>query len=1385
METACLRIKFTPHLQKNPKGDSKCCLEIVPEVSCLQNLDKLIWRQETNFIEYTIPMTYKVILKKRQALKDASDDAVKTYHSCVDLLLTSSKSTLNLGSGDVSKIISDTYILHRAINDFKSKQYFINSLTDEIKDSDKNPVYHKSTCTSVPLESLKTTEDTNIKEDKVETKTHQGDISENIMLEDKLLNKITNTETIYSVFSETLQSENTIKVAAPENNSVFANMNNQQAVVDQIVQNLAFEVEAIPKNKSSRSTSVSQSTPLNVKIKVRKKEDTLYQPDISTLSDGTEVTTRRVRLVSSDRTIMNFDVFMEAEFEKKPTRKFHKHVFDKLKPGICLGADDDDEYVYMPSSSYSANITTPAVSTKSDGTLKQTFTLSKKTYQTYTSSKEPVQKWPFGRCKPGGCLDPPFGEDKYSYKPSTRSGPENNDTEPNTSTLEGTNDDVESVVSNEQTPVKIRDEDARTDSKRNSFFDGAFFKKKRRSSDKSTSTLDKTESITKLNHLESPKDSMSEGSNSIITYPPKISTDLRISDDKAIKSRGPSEERSRKSFNDFHSEPYFIPPKGINRIKDKDTLKQKDSPKPRSSDVSASKSNRKDSIKMFIPIPIPVPMPEKVEPQDDTLPTLDENAVDKDIMADEELKEISNLRPESVTVDIEDRPSRLKNEVLANVQKPAMSLSVSNSQDIKTQPDENKDSEKNLKEIDRMKEQEASNQKHSPKRRSSDVSESKSFGKEVTNIPILIPVMLPVISSKTEPKVDDTRKEDALPKQDKNAVNEIRTPDEELKEPIDLRPESMAQENKPLILESVDLAKAEQPVVYPNDSNASSIKAQPDEKEYSENSIDRDTETDDFLTPIPVPVKVESNVDSTLSESKSSKNSVSPVPKSDEERDSISHKNLRTRNDSIDEEPSQSETTLSEAPIIKERMKSDSKIEQITEQTIKPGDEDSRDFKTEDNISSLPSLKEEEDSFSPSSKEIDKILNLPSLNNEGDTKQLYVDPNVTTITPKEAESENQSATDKDFEVEKKISDPDKDHENDQLEKPLLSEAKDEMTTLPKEVINHRQSSLSEVSKFPRKDERASYIISPIPIEKTEPPKNFGENKRGTSERSIFDKPITNGIDHANKIDNDKVPIPSTANAELIDLKTDIYYLEEIPQASSEKKSDRIPSFDKHVHQGTGLSGLGIMQKPSKSSDDAGLESSTTSISTLKSVLKKELLSIELGFHSFINDKNMRVLRTFDTASVPSRFPNDSVTVIRSQIRISSKEIRISIDSDHDLSIQIKKANANQRVSISDSGFITVDSDRSTKHTPPTQGNARSANSQEQQKVQSDVPEYSVIDLYERELMPLQTIIKNLRDEIDVLAAQQTTFKDNMFCPHKSKLPRLVHSHKKCIGCVKK
>ncbi|XP_022120277.2 uncharacterized protein LOC110996760 [Pieris rapae] len=132
MATAAICLKFTS-LAKNK---SKCCLEIVPEVTNIQNIDQIKWRESTDSIEYLVPITYKIILKKHNTIKD--NDAVRFYHSCVDLV--PSWSHEDLAYGDISKNISD-HLIDRSYNKINacvslSRPNALNNINEKPKDLD-------------------------------------------------------------------------------------------------------------------------------------------------------------------------------------------------------------------------------------------------------------------------------------------------------------------------------------------------------------------------------------------------------------------------------------------------------------------------------------------------------------------------------------------------------------------------------------------------------------------------------------------------------------------------------------------------------------------------------------------------------------------------------------------------------------------------------------------------------------------------------------------------------------------------------------------------------------------------------------------------------------------------------------------------------------------------------------------------------------------------------------------------------------------------------------------------------------------------------------------------------------------------------------------------
>uniref|UniRef100_A0A2H1WQK2 SFRICE_018112 n=1 Tax=Spodoptera frugiperda TaxID=7108 RepID=A0A2H1WQK2_SPOFR len=121
-----------------------------------------------------------------------------------------------------------------------------------------------------------------------------------------------------------------------------------------------------------------------------------------------------------------------------------------------------------------------------------------------------------------------------------------------------------------------------------------------------------------------------------------------------------------------------------------------------------------------------------------------------------------------------------------------------------------------------------------------------------------------------------------------------------------------------------------------------------------------------------------------------------------------------------------------------------------------------------------------------------------------------------------------------------------------------------------------------------------------------------------------------------------------------------------------------------------------------------------------------------------------------------------------------------------MSIRIKKPDTNQRVAIDESRLVPDNAKViKQKSTDPSGGETiTSKTNKSEEATQNRELEISILEFYEQELIPLQLVIRNLRDEIDVLAAQQLVFKDKIFSANKTKT-RAVHSNKKCYGCLKK
>lgn len=109
------------------------------------------------------------------------------------------------------------------------------------------------------------------------------------------------------------------------------------SVVEQIVRSLSFEVEAVPQHNIIHLTTTTKSAPLNVKIRVRKKDEAGLRNGILSLPkpERPDSIPERVRLASSDQTIMSFNVVMEADFQK-PVKKPRKKILGIFKASEYL-----------------------------------------------------------------------------------------------------------------------------------------------------------------------------------------------------------------------------------------------------------------------------------------------------------------------------------------------------------------------------------------------------------------------------------------------------------------------------------------------------------------------------------------------------------------------------------------------------------------------------------------------------------------------------------------------------------------------------------------------------------------------------------------------------------------------------------------------------------------------------------------------------------------------------------------------------------------------------------------------------------------------------------------------------------------------------------------
>ncbi|KAF9423078.1 hypothetical protein HW555_001382 [Spodoptera exigua] len=1242
-------------------------------------------------------------------------------------------------------------------------------------------------------------------------------------------------------------------------------MYSQKDIVEQIMQQLAFDVEAVPRN--------------------------------------------------NDQTIINFDIYVDAEFDKKPPpRKTRKQIFDMLKPGSRVRALEDDD-TYIPSSSYSANIIEPSQTTKSRSTLTHTFTLSKNVNQDHTvKTQSGEQKYFFGKCKPGGCLDPPFSEDKYSYKPSRKPEPEKNIPENVILTEEKTPDKeiVECDTDSIKQPNILRNrEGSKGSAKQNSIFDGSFFKKKRKSNEQSTNTppLEQKDSIVNIFQGEPSINSPSTHSNSIITYPPKISSGLKVSDHK-IKS--PSEDKPRKSSNE-HSEPYFTPPKGVARDKEDDKIKRNET-KRHSSDKDTP---REYKLPGFMPVPIPIPRKSnkpdaEISAQTNVIWTSNDNKI----------AEIVNSEPS------QDLPDNVNSK---STQTPYLQLQDSSTGDavvdpiksfkmvfldpivVGQPPNKNEDTESKSSLIVDL-------QKNELKELSKIISAGKTF--EVTNLEKSETIEKTDSKNDTEPQSDNEAefKKDKYPMENIekkifpisiNIIGETEVkPDE-----INLKQTNSGQ-NVPVTehyLRSGDSKSTDtQSPLQTETSEVKVIDSIPEDIEKY-NSISDLTHSDAQSLDAPevkarksIPEDMEKHnsiPDLTHSDTQGPETSKvkarESIPEDVEKHNSISDqthsdtqgpetskvKGRKSNPEDIEKHNSvsdltNSDTQSSDASEVKARESIPEDIEKhnsisnqihsdaqnLDTSEVKARKSNPEDIEKHNSVSDLThSDTQSSGAFEAKARESipEDIEKHNSISNQIHSDAQNVDTSevkarksnpediekhnsVSDLTHSDTQSSNTSevkareSIPEDIVKHSSISEPKysdtqrlTNKSDDKAKKPIIVDIENrysDQKRLKKSFDSETDTDKSEIQKTGvlgsdtdwTKDLQNKSYNEPIFVYKRDKDeKSVSGNGKDYIDAPFLNQEIKTPTLHDNKIDfvgnqskdskeiniiNQfprnippkfaKIPKVDQDNIKLTNEYDKIIRTKRITN-ESEKSAGSMSSFKNYNRVGAtelvlpinrGNNDVEIITEPIKtlngttdSNDDFGIViteiTDTTNIpilssdqydKPLKRTLNKYSIPVDLGFHSHLNDKNERIITTFDTKHVPKILPNDVVTIVKSEIRISSNEIRIPVDKEHEMYIEIKKTK-DKRSSISESGFQIVTENGKRKSTDPKEGEINNFKSSKSHEVIKNVElEVSILEFYEKELIPLQLIIRNLRNEIDVLASQQLVFRDKIFCTNKTK-----------------
>ncbi|XP_063538146.1 uncharacterized protein LOC134747151 [Cydia strobilella] len=350
----------------------------------------------------------------------------------------------------------------------------------------------------------------------------------------------------------------------------------EDLILREIVKSLAFEIEAVNQDNVLTWTTTN-GTPLNVKVRVRNKDEPrLIRKGVIPVPTIGITAPEKLRLISSDQTILSFNVHLDGESEKEPKRHNGLKLFNI---GNCLGTYSDDEGPYLPSSSEQNAVESDRCSKSASGIKRVSPVLSSINTVTHT------QKRFFGKCKPGGCLDPPFDEPNYAYSLPKADRQENlqvecNKLDDNKDVCEPggcldpsfSQDKYSYIISKTHQPVKLEltpqsttDEKQILSNKSSEERPKTLDKETIKEEDDSKKLMDIYATTPRQNSLEA------KYSHSIITYPTDVSSNETLCDQippKKLSIKSNDDEAQKQSYD--YPVSYFVPPKDVMRYKEEE-----------------------------------------------------------------------------------------------------------------------------------------------------------------------------------------------------------------------------------------------------------------------------------------------------------------------------------------------------------------------------------------------------------------------------------------------------------------------------------------------------------------------------------------------------------------------------------------------------------------------------------------------------------------------------------------------------------------------------------------------------------------------------------------------------------------------------------------------